>query len=133
MHAPVGALIIKMYIIFFHAPVSSQISSSRVTCTTGAAPAPLVVRSLALIVDDARRTLSDPYEYTPDPTIRSVFLSSLTTISIYLYIFSVVINELMFFFHIFVTVLSFYVSIFNNLTFYLILSFYLYIHIYLGT
>jgi len=50
----------------------SQISSTRVTCTTGPATVPLKVRSLAVIIDDARRTLSDPYEYTPDPTIRDV-------------------------------------------------------------
>jgi len=51
---------------------TSQISSSRVTCTTGAAPAPLEVRSLVLLVDDARRTFKSPYTYTPDPTISEV-------------------------------------------------------------
>ena len=47
----------------------SQISSTRVTCVTAPAPAPLEVQNVIVVIDDARRTLSKPYHYTPDPTI----------------------------------------------------------------
>jgi plexin A len=50
----------------------AQVTSSRVTCTTGPAPHPMAVRSLVVIIDDARRSLGNPYTYTPDPTIVDV-------------------------------------------------------------
>ena len=47
----------------------SQVSSTRVTCVTAPAPAPMDVQNLIVVIDDARRTLSQPYHYMPDPTI----------------------------------------------------------------
>ena len=50
----------------------SQVSSSRLTCVTSPASAPLEVKDLILVIDDARRTLSNPYTFTQDPTIVDV-------------------------------------------------------------
>ena len=50
----------------------SQVSSGRITCVTSPAPAPISVKDVIVIIDDARRTLSKPYRYTPDPSINDV-------------------------------------------------------------
>lgn len=50
----------------------SQVSSSRITCVTSPAPSPMDVKDVIVIIDDARRTLSKPYRYTPDPSIDDV-------------------------------------------------------------
>ena len=50
----------------------SQVSSSRITCVTAPATAPMDVNNVIVIIDDARRTLSNPYRYTPDPSIVGV-------------------------------------------------------------
>ena len=50
----------------------SQVSSSRLTCVTSPASAPMDVKDVIVIIDAARRTLSKPYRYTPDPSIVDV-------------------------------------------------------------
>ena len=50
----------------------AQVTSTRITCTTGPAAHPIDVRNLIVIIDDARRSLANPYTYTPDPTILDV-------------------------------------------------------------
>merc|ERR1719410_1213983 len=50
----------------------SQVSSTRLTCVTSPASAPMDVKDVIVIIDDARRTLSKPYRYTPDPSIVDV-------------------------------------------------------------
>ena len=50
----------------------SQVSSSRLTCVTAPAPSPMDIKDVIVIIDDARRTLSKPYQYTPDPSIVDV-------------------------------------------------------------
>ena len=50
----------------------AQVSSSRVTCVTSPAAAPRDVKDVIVVIDDARRTLSQPYRYTPDPAILAV-------------------------------------------------------------
>ena len=50
----------------------SQVSPSRLTCVTSPASRPMEVKDLIVVIDDARRTLSNPYTYTPDPVIVDV-------------------------------------------------------------
>ena len=50
----------------------SQVSSVRITCVTSPASSPMDVKDVIVIIDDARRTLSKPYRYTPDPSIVDV-------------------------------------------------------------
>jgi len=50
----------------------NQVSSTRITCVTSPAPAPMDVKDVIVIIDDARRTLASPFRYTQDPSIIEV-------------------------------------------------------------
>lgn len=50
----------------------SQVSSTRITCVTSPAAAPVNITKLIVVIDDATRSLSAPYTYRADPTIAEV-------------------------------------------------------------